>query len=148
MIIEEVMDEAGDRLKTITISGNKKLNHVSYSDDADEIKCPASMISLPTNIDYEGTFQNGLHEYDIIVTVLVSLVDSKIRRKEIAPFGDSVGNMSIKSKLDFPSAVGGSDYDSCDTFTVQRGSFTIVTIGEVTYKAFIATCKVTGSGRA
>lgn len=146
MITEDVMDEVGDRLRTISIA-TKKLRVHDYDDD-DEIQCPAGLISLPTNINYEGTFHNGLNEIDMIITILVSLVDAKVRRLEIAPYGDPTGTRSIKSKLDYPSTTGGSAYLSCDTFTVQRGAFTILTIAETSYKAFIATCKVVGSGSA
>jgi hypothetical protein len=140
MILEDVMDEIGERLDTIP-----GLRVSPYDDDADEVQLPAGLISLPPSVDYSKTFNmmggatSGMVEQDLLITILVSLVDSRIRRKEIAPYADTTGSKSVKRVLE------SGTYTAFDTITIYKGNFTILTIADNTYKAFIVTGKIAGS---
>lgn len=136
VIVADVMDDIAERLDTI--SG---LRVLPYDDDADDIQLPAGLISLSPKIDYSKTYgPTGMVKQDFIITILVSLVDSQIRRKEIAPYGDSVntGGKSVKAVLE------SGTYTAFDVIFVHTGMYTILTIAENTYKAFIAQGYVTG----
>jgi hypothetical protein len=76
-----------------------------------------------------------------MVTILVSLADAKIRRKQVAPYADTQGPKSIKLVLETGT------YSSFDSIAILKGTFTVLTIAEpqANYKAFIATGKVFGS---
>lgn len=135
MIIEDVMDEIGDQLETI--SG---LNVLPY--EADDVSPPAALISLPAMINYQSTYARGINEIDILVTVLVGMVGDKVRRKEIAPFADSSGAKSVVTKLE---AHNGS-YTAFSSIQVRTGVFAIINIAQVDWLAAIFSCHILGRG--
>lgn len=136
MIVKNVHNELANRLEIIP-----GIRAVKYEDDADEIQLPSGLISLPPQIRYHGTFANGMSEMDCLITILVSLVDARVRLEQIAPYGDDTGPYSVKEILETGT------YTAMDVVTIHTGMFTVLTIAETTYKAFIAQGKIAGSGR-
>lgn len=137
MILNNILTEVGERLDTI-----EGLRVHKYEDDADEIQVPAALISLPPNVDYSKTYsRTGGVEMDIIITILVSLADARIRRKQLAGYADTQGPKSIKWVLETGT------YSSFDSIAILKGNFTVLTIAEpqASYKAFIASGKIFGS---
>lgn len=118
MIIEDVMDEIGTELDTI--SG---LRVQPY--EADEVQVPAALVSLPGAIDYQTTFGPGFCRLTMEITLLVSKVDDRIRRKQIAPYGDSSGSRSIRAVLEAKE-----EWDSFDSLEVKSGRYTVVGIAD------------------
>lgn len=118
MIIENVMDEIGTQLDTI--SG---LRVKPY--EADEIAVPAALVSLPGLIDYQTTFGPGFCRFGIEITILVSKVDDRVRRKQIAPYGDTTGAKSIRYALESKAS-----WNSFDSLEVQNGRFTVIGIAD------------------
>lgn len=135
MIVGDVMDQIGARLDIIPT-----LNVQDY--EADSVEVPAGLVGLPSNLDFLGTYDNGLHTMLLEVTLLVSRVDDRISRDEIAPYGDGRDNpKSIMSILET------GEYSAFDFCQVQSGRFQVVVIEEIEYLAAIFIVKVFGSGR-
>lgn len=131
MIIENVMDDIGNRLDTI--SGLRVHNY-----EADEISVPAGLVSLPGNINYHSTYGAGFCQATLEVTILVSKVEDRIRRKQIAPFADTSGSRSVKAVLE------SGTYTAFDSLQVQTGRFTVVNIAGDDYLAFITLIDILG----
>lgn len=134
MIIKNVMTEIGDRAGTV-----RPLRVHPY--EADEITVPACLVSLPGLINYQTTYGPGFVSLTLEVTVLVSRVDDRIRLDEIAPYGDSTGERSIRRVLETGT------YTAFDALTVMSSRFQIVEIAGDSYLACIFTVEVIGSGR-
>lgn len=136
MIIGDVMDQLGDRL-------DNNLPHLNVQDyDADSVEVPAGLIGLPGNLDYLGTYANGLHTMVLEITLIVSRADDRISRDEIAPYGDGRDNPnSVLSVLET------GDYSAFDFCQVESGCFQVIAIEEIEYLAAIFSVKVYGSGR-
>lgn len=134
MIIKNTMAEIGDRCDTI-----HPLRVHPY--EADEISPPAVLVSLPGLISYQTTYGPGFMSVTVEVTVLVSRVDDRIRLEEIAPYGDSVGEKSIRYALETGT------YTAFDSLTVLNARYQIVEIAGDSYLACIFTVEVIGSGR-
>lgn len=135
MIVGDVMDQLGTRLNTIS-----QLNVQDY--EADSVEVPAGLIGLPGNLDYLGTFNDGLHTMMLEITLLVSRVDDRISRDEIAPYGDGRDNpTSVLSILE------SGEYSAFDFCQVESGRFQVVVIEEIEYLAAIFSVKIYGSGR-
>lgn len=135
MILENCLNQIGDRLEQIPgLRGSK------YEDEADEIQVPCFLLSLPPNIDYDKTM-GGAVEQDIMVTVLVDVVDAKVRRKEISRYADTEGPYSIKFMLETGT------YTAFDTIQMKKGYFTVLNIAtpQISYKAFVQTGKIFGT---
>jgi hypothetical protein len=132
------MDQIGERLDTIP-----DLNVAPY--EADDISVPAALVSLPANIDYLTTNAQGVNEIDVLVSILVSEVGDKIRRDQIAPYGDGDdgGPKSIKRILE----AGNGSYTAFSFIKVKSGGFTVVSIANINYLGFLSLCHVVGSGR-
>lgn len=133
MIVGDVMDDIGTRLDSIA-----NLNVLPY--EADDINVPAGLVSLPQDINYLGTYQRGMDTMVIIVTILVSLVDDRCRRDEVAPYADGSGTRSVKQVLET------GEYTAFDVITVEMGTFDVININEVEYLAAQFRCKIAGQG--
>lgn len=133
MIITRVMDEIGNRLKSIP-----RLNVLSY--EADDITVPAAMVSLPTLGTFDETYGRGMDSMTLYVTILVSSADDRIRRDQIAPYADGSGPTSIKQVLQSGS------YTAFHTLRVASFSFNVVKISEIRYLAAVFTNEITGQG--
>lgn len=134
MIVGDVMDQIGARLETI-----EDLRVLPY--EADSIEVPCALVSLPTNGNYLGAYQNGMTTISLIVTVLVSMANDRIRRDEITPYADDTGARSVKTVLN----TGG--YTACDVATVETYMFMTVEIEKIEYLAVVFTVTVEGKGR-
>lgn len=131
MIIETVMDAIGARIDTISPIRVQKY-------EADSIEVPAGLVSLPGTINYQTTLGPGFCRMTIEVTILVSKVDDRVRRKQIAPYGDTSGAKSIRAQLE------GGTYTAFDSLEVQTGRFTVVGIAGDDYLAFVALVDIVG----
>ena len=135
MIVGDVMDQIGKRLNTMP-----QLNVQDY--DADSVEVPAALIGLPGDLDFLGTYSNGLHSIMLEITILVSRADDRISRDEIAPYGDGRDNpQSVLSILET------GEYSAFDFCQVQSGRFQVVSIEEIEYLTAIFVVKIFGSGR-
>lgn len=134
MILADVMDQLGDRLRTI--SGL----HV-HAYEADDIVVPGAIISLPMDIDYLGTYENGMHNMTFVLSILMSSADDRLRRDQITPYVDSHGPQSVIQILECPG------YTAFDFAVVARAGFVVVEIAKVDYDAALFTVNVSGSGR-
>lgn len=134
MIIEDVMDELGRALGTVS---GLRVN--SY--DEDEITPPAALISLPTNVKFDETYGRGADVMTLVVTLLVSRNGSgRTRRGAIAPYADGVGPKSIKKALER------HQYRACDFAVVTSAEFANVKMNEATYLGVIFTVNIAGQG--
>lgn len=133
MIIEDVMDDIGNQLDTI--SG---INVLPY--EADDIDVPCALVSLPPEINYLATYRRGMDRMTIMVTILVSLVDDRVRRQEIAPFADGAGSQSIKQVLE------SGTYTAFDVIAVRKGEFDVIDIGGIEYLGAVFTVDIAGPG--
>lgn len=134
MIIGDVMDEIGSRLQIV-----KSLRVLPY--EADSVNPPCALVSLPTNINYLSTYQRGMDQMTIIVTVLVSVVDDRVRRDHIAPYGDGSGSMSIKHVLE------SGMYTSFDVIAVASATFDVLNIEGIDYLGAVFVCNIAGQGK-
>lgn len=134
MIIKNVMEEIGDRGGTIN-----PLRVHPY--EADEIMVPALLVSLPGLINYQTSYGAGFCTITLEVTLLVSRVDDRIRLEEIAPYGDTIGEKSIRHTLETGT------YTAFDSLTVLSSRFQIVEIANDSYLACIFTVEIIGPGR-
>jgi len=133
MIIDDVLEDIASRLETIT-----DLRVLAY--EADDINCPAAMLSLPTTIDYMGTYQHGMDTLDLTVLILVSDVDDRRRRKEITRYADGHGDRSIKEVLE------SGKYNTFDFIVVKSSGFDVIPIGRTKYLACKFSTRVSGQG--
>lgn len=133
MIIEDVMDDIGTRLTSVT-----GLNVLPY--EADSITPPCATVSLPTDINYLSAYQRGMDKLIIEVTLFVSLVDDRVRRHEIAPYADGSGTKSIKQILETGS------YTAFDYIAVRRGAFSVISLEDIEYLGAVFTCDIGGQG--
>lgn len=133
MIITEVMDEIGEQLNTID-----RLRVLPY--EADDIDVPAAIVSLPASIDYLVTYARGMHQMTMLVTILVSLVDDRIRRSDIAPYADGTGDRSIKWVLE------NHKYTACNTLVVRSAVFSVISIAKNEYLGVVFTLDIAGPG--
>ena len=131
MIIEDVMDDIGNRLDTI--SGLRVHNY-----EADEVNVPAGLVSLPGTINYHSTYGSGFCQATIEVTILVSKVDDRVRREQIVPYADTSGARSVKAVLE------SGTYTAFDSLQVQNGRFLVVTIAGDDYLGYVATVDILG----
>lgn len=127
MIIKNCMTQIGDRLETID-----PLRVHPY--EADEISCPAGLVSLPGNINYKMT--KGGKSALLEVTILVTEVDSRVRLDQIAPYADSDGMRSVVQVLE------SGTYTAFDSINVLSSRFQIVTIAGTSYLACIFTVEI------
>lgn len=133
MIIADVMDEIGAQLETIP-----NLNVLPY--EADDLSVPCALVSLPQNIEYLQAYARGMVKARIQITVAVSLVDDRVRRDQITPYGDSDGPRSIKHVLE------SGTYSAFDTIAVVLGRFTVVAIARVRYLVGLFDVDIAGQG--
>jgi len=133
MIISDVIDDIGQKLATIT-----DLRVIPY--EADDINCPGAMISLPTNIDYLGTYRRGMDTLTLIIILLVSNVDDRLKRNEITAYADGHGERSIKEVLE------NGKYNSFDVIAVKSAAFDVIQIGRTKYLGCKFTTFVSGQG--
>lgn len=132
LIIEDAMDQIGDQIDTIP-----KLNVLPY--EADAINPPCALVSLPSEINYRNTYQNGMHTAIIIVTVFVSIVNDLVRRHDIAPYADSKGARSIRQILENGS------YSAFDILSVEKAMFDVRRIEDIDYLCVVFTIKIVSS---
>lgn len=132
MIVGKVMDDIGKRLDTIP-----GLRVLPY--EADDVNPPCALVSLPGEIAYQ-TYQRGMDKLAIEVTILVSTVSDRVRRDQIAPYGDGAGPKSIKQVLET------GQYTAFDIIAVAKGSFDVVNVAGQKYLAALFACIVQGSG--
>lgn len=132
MIVAHVMDAIGNRLDTIP-----GLRVLPY--EADSVNPPCALVSLPAEITYL-TYQRGMDKLIIEVTILVSAVHDRVRRDQIAPYGDGSGPKSVKQVLETGL------YDEFDVIYVSRGTFDIVNVEGQKYLAAAFTCNIQGPG--
>jgi hypothetical protein len=133
VIIEDVMDQIGQRLNTI-----QGFHVLPYEADSIE-KVPAAMISLPTEINYRNTYQNGMTTIDIGVVVLVSIVDDRVRRDQVAPYGDNQSKTSIRKILETGT------YTAFDVISVNEAIFDVLIINDIKYLAIVFRIAIAGS---
>ena len=133
MILEDIMDQIGQRLDSID-----GLRTAAY--EADDVQVPAAIVSLPPNITYSETYNRGMDSITLIVTILVSLANARIRRDQIAVYADGVGPKSVKAVLESGS------YTAFDTIFISTAQFMVVDIAKLSYLSVVFTANVTGRG--
>lgn len=131
MIIKDSMKQIGDRLDVI-----EKLKVKAY--EADSIEVPCGLVGLPGNINYQTTYGPGFCSMRLEVTILVSMVDDRIRLDDIAQYGDTLGTKSIRHILET------GVYTAFDSLTVLSGRFQVVRISDIDYLAFIVLVDIIG----
>lgn len=132
VIVAKVMDDIGKRLDTIP-----GLRVLPY--EADSVNPPCALVSLPAEIGYQ-TYQRGMDKMGIEVTILVSAVSDRVRRDQIAPYGDGAGPKSIKQVLETGT------YTAFDIIYVSKGMFDVVNVEGQKYLAALFACIIQGSG--
>lgn len=133
MIIGDVMDQLGDQLDTI--DGLRVRDY-----DPDEIQVPAALVTLPSNINYKMTEMRGMSKLTLIVIVLVTATDGRVRRKLITPYADDSGPKSVVQTLERGL------YTAMDTVSVDTGGFRFYVFNQIKYLGIGFTVTVTGKG--
>jgi hypothetical protein len=133
MIIGNIMDQVGEQLDTIP-----GLRVRDY--DADEIQVPAGIVSLPTgDINYHGTYQDGMKRLTLTVIVLVAADGDRVRRDQITPYADTTGPKSITQILERGS------YTAFDIIAVKTGRFGFYTYNKIKYLGIAFSVDISGS---
>jgi hypothetical protein len=117
MQIVTVMDQIGDRLRTI--SGLRVFDF-----PPDSIQPPAAVVSWPT-ISYDSVMARGADDATFPVHVLVGRVVDRSAQQQLALYLDGTGSKSIKTVIE-AGTVG-------DSVRVSSGSVSVMTVGGVEY---------------
>lgn len=133
MRVELVMDEL-----LIPLKGIEGLRVLSQ--ETGDINPPCAVLSLPGNIDYEGTYARGLDSMMFELAVLVGRSNERASKYKITPYCEGAGPSSIKQKME------SHEYRACDTVTVKSCHFANIIEQRVGYLAAIFTIHVAGQG--
>ncbi|GAA5119125.1 hypothetical protein [Haloechinothrix salitolerans] len=133
MILNDVMDEVGAQLDTIT-----GLRVWDYPPN--KITPPAAIVAYPDSIGFDETYGRGSDRITLPVLVVVGKVSDRASRKDLAVYCDGAGTSSIKAVLEAGS------YTAFDTIRVTSIDFDVVTISGVDYAAALFDVDIFGQG--
>jgi hypothetical protein len=136
MNVQEVMDEIGAKLDTIT-----GLRVFAYAPD--DVPVPAAIVGLPEDIQFDQTYGRGSDEMDVPVWVLVAVNADRSSSKELAAYLNGSGSKSVKTKLD---SKANNTYTKCDTVRVTRAETGPIPYAGAIYLGAEFTVHITGSG--
>ena len=100
---------------------------------------PPIAIIQPDSINFDDTFQRGMHTYTFTVIVLVGRVAERSAQNAIDAFCSSTGASSIKRAIESDKTLGGKAFDLRVT---DMRAYASIAVGEVNYLAaeFIVLC--------
>lgn len=133
MNVATVIDELVTALGSI--SGLRVYGFVAGS-----IAPPTAIVGLPDNATFDLTFQRGMDQLTMPVTVLLSKADDRISTKQLANYLAGSGAKSIKAAID------GGTYTAADSVTVTSAEVTIETVGGIEYLVATFSVSVAGQG--
>lgn len=131
MIISDVMEELGDALRTI--SG---LQVFAYPGDSPTP--PAAVVRFPEDIDYDGTFGNGMERITLLIDVITAPVLAASAPSIMSPYVTSSGPASVKAALE-----GYSGYSDL-IVRAESATFDQYLIGDIQYLTAVFTVDVVG----
>lgn len=94
---------------------------------ADKITPPAAVVSWPTPLEYDTTYQRGGDRADFPLTVLVGKVNARASRDTLAKYLNGKGVDSIKQAIDSHVT---AEWDSA---RVTQAEVAVISIGGVEY---------------
>jgi hypothetical protein len=106
----------------------------------DRVSPPVFLVSLPESIDYHSTYARGMDEMTLDGYLLVGKADDRASVKQLAPYCDGAGDQSIVQALE------SGTYTACDSVTVAKAQFEVVTVGAVEHLGVHFTINIAGSG--
>lgn len=117
---------AGLATRLATISGLR-----TTTETPDTINPPVAIINVGT-VNYDRTFQQGLDEYNFVVTVIVGRVGIRSAQRLLDSFVSPTGASSVKLAIELDRTLGGK----CDSLRVSdMRNYGSLVVGEITYLA-------------
>lgn len=106
----------------------------------DRVTPPSAVVSWPTEVLYDQTMARGSDQQTFPVHVVVSQVDARSTRDNLAGYLDGAGAVSVKAALD--SGI----YTACDSVRVVKAHVEPVHIAGIDYLAATFDVEVIGRG--
>lgn len=117
---------AGLATRLATISGLR-----TTTETPDTINPPVAIINVGT-VNYDRAFQQGLDEYNFVVTVIVGRVGIRSAQRLLDSFVSPTGASSVKLAIELDRTLGGN----CDSLRVtDMRNYGSLVVGEITYLA-------------
>lgn len=134
MDLNQVMDEIGVRLRTIT-----GWNVFDYP--APTVMPPAAILSYPERIIFDETYRRGMDKIEgLPLYVIDGKANDREARDRIAAYVAGTGPRSVKAVLE------SGTYTAFDVIRVRTAEFGVLRIGSNDYIEALFTLDIAGSG--
>lgn len=97
------------------------------TDVPDQVNIPEAILQLGT-INYDQAFQNGLVEYNFVVSVFVGRASDRTAQRKLDSYADTTSG--IKEAIESDKTLGGAAFD---VRVVDMSNISAVSLGEVSY---------------